>query len=118
MTDIMEVLKAVLIRDCGCPVYYDNLPSNGVDVDSYIKFQRISTFEFFSHTGRSNLHRDRIQVNCSGITHAALLALIDLMETSLYGNTGDFVLAYPLEGSREKSDGAYVYMKDFYIWYH
>jgi hypothetical protein len=117
MTDIHEVMKAVLVRDCAVPVYYENLPTNGVDNPSYIRFQRISTHETFSHSGRTGLHRDRIQVTCIGRTHADLIAVIALMESSLYLNNSDFKLCFPLEGSREIPDGANTYQKDFFVFY-
>jgi hypothetical protein len=118
MTDILETMKTALERDCGgALVFYEKLPPNGVDADSYIRFMRISSYEFFNLSGRSNLHRDRIQVNVVGRTHADLEALKTLMETCLYANTSDFALSYPLEGSREFNDGQNVYSKDFYIFY-
>ena len=67
MADIYATLKTVLLTT-GVPVYFELLPSNrwpgedtaGVDHEMYIRFQRISTHEFVSHSGRSNLHRDRM----------------------------------------------------------
>jgi hypothetical protein len=117
MTDIFETVKTVLEDGCGgVPVYYEKLPVDGAP-QAYIRFQRISSHEYFSHAGRSNLHRDRFQVTCVGRTHALLIALVGLMETALYCNNTDFKLAYPLEGSREIPDGANTYQKDFYIFY-
>ena len=116
MTDIFETIKSVLERDCAVTAYYEKLPVN-IPQTSYIRFQRISTYEYMSHSGRSNLHRDRFQITCVARTHAALVSLIAMMETSLYSNNWDFKLAYPLEGSREIPDGAETYQKDFYIFY-
>lgn len=117
MTDIYDTLKSVLLAGCAVPVYYQNLPANGVDNPSYIRFQRISAHEFFNHSGRSNLHRDRFQITCVARINTALRSLVALMETALYCNNIDFKLAYPLEGAREVNDGAYTYSKDFYIFY-
>lgn len=117
MTDIMALIKTVLERDCHVDAYFENLPSGGVEDDSYIRFQRISASEYFNMGGRSNLHKDRIQITCVGRTRTALDALILLMETSLYGNDSDFGLAYPLDTSREVNDPMYTYMKDFYFFY-
>ena len=117
MTDIFATIKTVLETGCGgIPVYFENLPSSGTPT-AYIRFRRISAHEYISHAGRSNLHRDRFQVTCVGSTHAILIALVDLMEATLYCNNTDFKLAYPLEGSRELPDGARTYSKDFYIYY-
>ena len=116
MTDINDTLKSVLAAGCGVSVYYEKLPVSS-DVTSYIRIQRISAHEYMNISGRSNLHRDRFQVTCVSRTHAALMALILLMETTLYANNTNFKLAYPLEGSREVFDGAYTYSKDFYIFY-
>jgi len=115
MTDIFETVKTVL-EGTGVTAYYEKLPSN-VTATSYIRFQRISTYEYFSHSGRG-LKRDRFQITCVGRTHAILVDLIEDMEDVMYFNTTDFVLSYPLEGSREPFDGAYTYMKDFYIYYN
>jgi hypothetical protein len=119
MTDIYATLKTCL-ETTGVPVYFELLPVNGMDWTlhpSYIRFQRISTHEFVSHSGRSNLHRDRFQVTCVGRTHADLVTCVGLMEIALYLNQTDVQLAYPLEGSREFNDGANTYSKDFYVFY-
>ena len=115
MTDIFTTIQTVL-ETTGADVYFEKLPVNGTP-DSYIRFQRISAHEFISHSGRSNLHRDRFQITCVGRTHALLIALVDLMETAMYLNNTDFKLAYPLEGAREINDGACTYSKDFFIFY-
>ncbi len=116
MTDIFTTLKTVL-ETTGKPVYYEKLPVNSSPGTQWIRFQRISAHEYASHSGRSDLHRDRFQVTCIATTHALLIALVALMETALYYNQTDFKLAYPLEGSREINDGAETYMKDFYVFY-
>ena len=124
MTDIFATLKT-LLETTGVPVYFELLPSNrwpgidtaGVDYKMYIRFQRISSHEFVSHSGRSNLHRDRFQVTCVGRAHADLVTCVGLMEIALYLNQTVVQLAYPLEGSREVNDGAETYMKDFYVFY-
>lgn len=115
MTDIFATVKTVL-ETTGVPVYFEKLPVNATAAQ-YIRFQRISAYEFMNLSGRSNLHRDRFQITCVARTHVLLVALVALMETAMYCNNIDFKLAYPLEGSREIPDGAEVYMKDFYIYY-
>ena len=116
MTAIHDTLKNVLVAGCAVDVYYEKLPVN-IEKQSYIRFQRVSAHEFMSHSGRSNLHRDRFQVTCVARTNAALRSLVALMETALYCNNIDFKLAYPLEGAREVNEGALTYSKDFYIFY-
>jgi hypothetical protein len=114
MTDIYATLKTVL-ETTGVAVYYEKLPVDGCP-EQYIRFQRISAHEFFSHSGRG-LKRDRFQVTCVGRTHALLVALVTLMEAAIYLNQTDFNLAFPLEGVNEIPDGAETYRKDFYIWH-
>jgi hypothetical protein len=114
--DIKETLKSVLERDTSLAVYYEKLPVNGVP-DQYIRFKRISTYEEFSHNAVVTIHRDRIQIDCVGKTHADLIAVVALMESSLYFNNIDFKLCLPLEGSNEPFDGSNVFQKDFNIWY-
>jgi hypothetical protein len=117
MTDILEAVKIVLERDTGRPVYYEKLPVNGVDEPSYIRIQRIWSHEDMTLTSRTNFHMDRIQVTCIGRTHADLITIVGLMEASMYMNLTDFAASVPLDGSREKYDGANTYTKDFYIQY-
>jgi hypothetical protein len=116
MTDIFATLKTVL-ETTGRPAYYEKLPVIGVDEPSYIRFKRISDYEFPNMVGASGLHRDRFDITVVGRTHADLLTLKALVIAAIDFNMADFELAYPLEGSREKNDGAETYTKSYWIFY-
>ena len=111
----MEEILKPLLKTLGYPVYADSVPTDG----SYpcIVFQRITTYQYRSHTG-NEMERPRFQISCWSKTPTEAKTLSESVKSLLDLNVTNFKLATKENelDDKEMETGLYRKLLEFYVY--